>query len=63
MDGKSDKAAVIADLNQWAATLKPVARSRVIQTAKTLEEWTLDRTLEMLRAAERMLAASKPPLQ
>jgi hypothetical protein len=72
------KAAVSADLKQWANSLEPAgkgnrnspaalsqaaARSLISDNASRLEASSLGQTLAGLRAAERALAASKPALQ
>jgi hypothetical protein len=73
----TEKAAVIADLKQWADSLQPAgkgnrnspaavsqaaARSVVSESASRLDASSLDEMLAGLRAAERVLAASKPAL-
>ena len=71
------KAAVIPDLKEWAASLQPagkgnrnspaalnqgVKRSVISDGASRLEKQSLDEVLAGLRATERALASSKPPL-
>ena len=71
------KAAVVADLKQWAGSLEPAgkgnrnspaalskaaARSVVAESASRLDAGSVDERLAGLRAAERALAASKPAL-
>jgi hypothetical protein len=71
-----EKGATKADLMQWAESLQPVgkvrpnsqpvinqaaARSLVLETAAKLDSHSTE-TLSALRASEKALAASKPPL-
>jgi hypothetical protein len=71
------KAALVADLTQWAESMQPPGRTRQIsqtainhtaarnliaQTIGELDRDSLDAALGKLRAAERSLAASKPAL-
>jgi hypothetical protein len=72
-----EKPAAIADLRQWADSLRPVgkvklnsqpvinqtaARSLVSETAASLEAHSIDETLRSLHASEQAFAASKPAL-
>jgi hypothetical protein len=74
---KLQKGAKASDLKQWADSLQPVgkvkpnsqpminqaaARSLVSETASRLASRSVDQTLASLRASEKALAASKPPL-
>jgi len=72
-----DKAAVVADLRQWAESLEPprkgsrtsqtavnqaAAQSLVAGTAAQIEAQSVETALVTLRGNERALAASRPPL-
>jgi hypothetical protein len=75
--GRLEKGATTSDLKQWADSLQPVgkvkpnsqpvinqaaARSLVSETAAKLASHSVDETLASLRASEKALAASRPPL-
>jgi len=75
--GGAQKAAAVADLKQWAESIpQPVRRERfraagvnqtdtralIEKTAAQLDAGSFDEVLAGLHAAERALAASKPPL-
>jgi hypothetical protein len=72
-----DKSAIIADLKQWSGTMQSqgkvnprsqtvinqgAARGVIADTAAWLEAHSVEDTLARLRASERALASSKPPL-
>lgn len=74
---RSEKSAVISALQQWSDSLEPQTKSRritqqsinqtasrslIVETIARLNRQSLDEALSQLRAAERSLAASKPPL-
>jgi|SRR5579863_2729174 len=73
----TDKAALSADLRQWAESMPPIARANrnsqaaidqgaaqglINQTIRSLEAQSIDEVLGKLRASEKLLAASKPLL-
>ena len=71
------KAALVADLQQWADSMRPAnadrnaptaikqnaAREVILETISDLEDHSIDVTLTRLRGSERALAASKPTLE
>jgi hypothetical protein len=69
-----EKAALVADLRQWSdsqrsnartadAAMIPAARRAAIDTAvESLNAGSFDKAIEQMRAAEKLLAGSKPPL-
>jgi hypothetical protein len=57
-----EKGASPADLKQWADSLPAARRSDIVATTAWLEAHSPDETLTKLRATERLILTSKPPL-